>query len=76
MRGINRILTGSAKAHFKKEEYIDTMRRLLKLGNKLVGAHVPVLEMRDIEHSLCETDKYLRALHGEGRPKQLYRVHL
>jgi hypothetical protein len=30
------------------------------------------LEMRDIEHSLCETDKYLRVLEGSGRPRALY----
>jgi hypothetical protein len=28
--------------------------------------------MRDIEHSLCETDKYLRVKNGEGRPRAKY----
>jgi hypothetical protein len=32
----------------------------------------PMLEMRDIEHSLCEFDKYCRAKFGEGRPRSLY----
>ncbi len=29
-------------------------------------------EMRDVEHTLCEFDKYERTRTGEGRPKQLY----
>lgn len=33
------------------------------------NAHVPPLEMRDIEHSLCEMDKYVRVFHGEGEPR-------
>lgn len=32
----------------------------------------PNLEMRDIEHSLCEFDKYCRAKFGEGRPRSKY----
>jgi len=33
----------------------------------------PRWEMRDVEHCLCEFDKYERARLGEGRPKQIYR---
>lgn len=33
----------------------------------------PHWEMRDVEHTLCEFDKYERARLGQGRPKQLYR---
>ncbi len=32
----------------------------------------PAWEMRDVEHTLCEFDKYERARLGEGRPKQRY----
>ncbi len=31
-----------------------------------LGLHVPKLELRDIEHSLCEFDKYERARLGQG----------
>lgn len=34
----------------------------------------PKWEMRDVEHTLCEFDKYERARLDEGRPKQLYRA--
>ena len=32
----------------------------------------PPWEMREVEHGLCEFDKYERTRLGEGRPKQLY----
>lgn len=35
------------------------------------GCKVP-LEMRDIEHSLCEFDKYCRVKFGEGQPRSKY----
>ena len=31
------------------------------------------LEMRDIEHCLCEYDKYERVRLGEGRPRAKYK---
>ena len=31
------------------------------------------LEMRDIEHSLCEFDKYERVRNGEGKPRGRYK---
>lgn len=33
---------------------------------------MPPFEMREIEHSLCEWDKYMRALSGDGRMKRTY----
>lgn len=33
----------------------------------------PKWEMREVEHTLCEFDKYERSRLGEGRPKQLFR---
>jgi hypothetical protein len=32
-------------------------------------------EMRDVEHTLCEFDKYQRTSAGEGRPRGKYRGH-
>ena len=29
-------------------------------------------ELREVEHSLCEMDKYQRVMRGEGRPKSRY----
>ncbi len=30
-------------------------------------------EMREVEHTLCEYDKYRRTLEGKGKPKQIFR---
>lgn len=60
-RGLKRIF-GDAK------DPVGKMRSLL--GRNPTGLH---LEMRDIEHSLCEYDKYMRVKNGEGRPRSRYR---
>lgn len=36
---------------------------------------MPKFELREIEHSLCEYDKYCRALEGTGRMKRKYDAH-
>lgn len=38
-----------------------------------VSPKQPVFELREIEHSLCEFDKYERVRLGQGRPRQRYR---
>jgi hypothetical protein len=74
-RGINRIVGGKpkGKAFRTKEEYVEFMQELRKASRDNVKNHVPRLEMREIEHSLCEFDKYVRAFTGEGRPRSKYR---
>jgi hypothetical protein len=32
----------------------------------------PQLEMREIEHTLCEFDKHQRVMLGQGKPRSLY----
>lgn len=84
MRGINRIhglpaikkkipgRPSPVNKAFKKQEYIDIMQDLLEISSDYLEEHVPALEMRDIEHSLCEFDKYCRVKFGEGRPRMRY----
>ena len=55
----------------KEKEMLEIMRILLDLSDKL-PRWIPPLEMRDIEHSLCEFDKYERVRLGEGRLKHKY----
>jgi len=38
-----------------------------------MAGHWPAWEMRDVEHTLCEFDKYERARTGEGRPRGRFR---
>ena len=76
-RGLNRILGRSL--NYNQNEYLWTieMRELLELSTVRSywpnSTDFPPLEMRDIEHTLCEFDKYERTRLGEGRPRQRYK---
>jgi hypothetical protein len=81
-RGINRLYgitpgpsANGVKKLFPLEEYVDEMRWLLSIAPEyLIDDVLDVgLEMRDIEHSLCEFDKYMRVKLGEGRPRVKYK---
>jgi hypothetical protein len=63
------------------EEATASMRELLShapgsgfapFADSLDPITYPKFEMRDIEHSLCEFDKYCRVKFGEGRPRSRY----
>ncbi len=73
-RGINRIISGKKKPNVFRttDGYIEFMQELLKSSRPNLGTHVPPLEMREIEHSLCEFDKWLRVRNNEGRPRSRY----
>lgn len=80
-RGINRLITGNLdwdiKKYGPKPDYVQVMRQLLLMAPSRLEKHVKAcewpFEMREIEHSLCETDKYLRLKRGEGKVKGVYR---
>lgn len=56
----------------KPDRWLDTMETLLlNLNQDLEG--MPKFEMREVEHSLCEWDKYERALWGDGKLKRRYK---
>lgn len=55
-----------------RSQTVREMRELLELSPQFLESHVPTLEMRDIEHSLCEWDKYMRVKTKEGRPRSKY----
>lgn len=73
-RGINRLqqLPVRPFRQLSSEQYIEQMRKLLSMSTKYLPEWVPTMEMRDIEHSLCEFDKYERARLGHGRPRQKF----
>ena len=79
-RGLARVL-GMPVNHFNRHNakqvdvMMSAMRGLLEVSkdNKHWPSDWPQWEMRDIEHTLCEFDKYERARLGEGRPKQKYK---
>ena len=69
-RGCNRIFGKGAEDKERKPNYLEEMRWLLQEAPKYTSLE---LEMRDIEHSLCEFDKYVRVLNGEGKLRSKYR---
>ena len=78
-RGVSRIFCGDRgvlNRHSRDDyEYIQVcMQQLLVVSQD--GRHWPsdwpAWEMREVEHTLCEFDKYERARLGQGTPKQRY----
>lgn len=53
---------------------IEAMRDILRISQEpgWLWAETPALELRDVEHSLCEFDKYMRVLSGEGEPRSKF----
>jgi hypothetical protein len=69
-RGLRRL----ERASRPDRNAIESMRTLLtrSYGMGMLPDWVPALEMRDIEHSLCEFDKYCRVKFGEGQPRSRF----
>lgn len=73
-RGLNR-LHGRPLDKAHGIDWNSEMRQLLELAPKYCDPEVlaQVVDMRTIEHSLCEWDKYQRVLLGQGKPRSLYK---
>ena len=78
-RGLGRILTGDVgQFNYSSKPDREIMER--SMGNLLVRSRHerfwpkrwPRWEMREVEHTLCEFDKYERARLGQGAPKQRF----
>lgn len=74
-RGANRVFRGDKRDKVSREQVIDEMRILLSWSRdpKYWPQDWPKWEMRDVEHTLCEFDKYERVRLGEGKPRGVYR---
>jgi hypothetical protein len=71
-RGLNRLSQRPVPAGMRTQQAVEEMRALLDAAPLYLAPHVPALELRDIEHSLCEMDKWLRVKQGEGRPRSKF----
>ena len=72
MRGIRRIWPDATP-----KTYLSLMRELYdeheeRLGPETLERCPYPFELREVEHSLCEFDKYERTYQGEGRPRTRY----
>jgi hypothetical protein len=75
-RGLNRLLGRDLEKSFKNEIANYLMKDLLALAPDYIAAHVPIKEvdMRCIEHSLCEWDKFQRVSLKQGTPRSVFSV--
>lgn len=72
LRGMNRLLKRPLDSHFSQEEWWLETNKLLDMCHRYLSK-MPLFEMREVEHSLCEVDKYERALFGQGHMKRNYK---
>jgi alpha-glutamyl/putrescinyl thymine pyrophosphorylase clade 1 len=70
-RGLNRLTGAPLKQPMRAEEALRLMRAYFDAIAPR-WSHEPKLEMREIEHCLCEFDKYERTRLNEGRPRSTY----
>jgi hypothetical protein len=75
LRGLNRVAGREVNTPLKEQDALDEMYRLyLDMKRSWPkGKLYPTLEMREIEHTLCEFDKHQRVVQGQGRPRSKYR---
>lgn len=69
IRGLNRIHARDLDKGLPQRQACAEMRELLELAPSFGWLD---WEMREVEHTLCELDKYERARLNQGRPKQRF----
>ena len=71
---MNRIHDRPLKSRLGDYQCNREMQDLLELSGRYIGKHIDPLavDMRCIEHSLCEWDKYERVRLGQGKPRSKY----
>lgn len=81
IRGLHRVHGRDHTKGLPIAQSLAEMRDLLRMSVSWTGAvwegeqpkDWPAWEMREVEHTLCEWDKYERARLGQGRPRGVYR---
>lgn len=77
IRGVYRILErdfpkgNNASSPPLPKDWTEQTQKLLKTVQSRLSK-MPPFELREVEHSLCEFDKYERLLWGDGRAKRTY----
>lgn len=73
-RGLNRLHGRPLKQAVPQARALEEMLELQELIHQpgVLKPWVPAIELADIQNCLCETDKWLRARQGEGRPRSQY----
>lgn len=71
-RGLRRYMDETPSSSTPKNWRIQ-FQRILKESENRLQEGMPPFEMREVEHSLCEFDKFERIRLGDGRSKRLYK---
>lgn len=73
LRGMNRLYGLEPDAPSRKDDWLLKMRELQAKLNEDKRLKLPrPLDAQNIQNCLCEFDKYMRTLNGEGRPRATY----
>jgi hypothetical protein len=70
IRGLNRLAGRPVDKALEQWKALQEMRALFEVLPSETGV---AMDLSDIPNVLCETDKYLRVLNGEGAPRAVYR---
>lgn len=73
-RGANRVFGRSVNTRIQTSQLMDEMVTLLGYSrdDELWSRRWPAWELREVEHSLCEFDKYERVRLKQGRPRGVF----
>lgn len=72
VRGLGWIHNQNPKDPPPRAHWQHSMRQLLNDWRAGAGPMAARVEMREVEHTLCEYDKYERVRHGLGEPRQKF----
>lgn len=69
IRGLNRLHGRAVDFALSQVQALREMRAIYAIAQSETGV---AMDFSDVPNILCETDKYLRVLNGEGKPRALY----
>jgi len=73
-RGLNRVLGRPVDAPWTEKEWYKQLMILYEVINTKIeiSRSVEPIHAQDLQNCLCEGDKYVRVLNGEGKPRSSY----
>ncbi len=72
-RGVNRYLERPLNTPLSQEEFEEVLTEVISICKQKLPVEITNrMEAMDYQNCFCETDKYIRAMSGEGKPKQNY----
>jgi hypothetical protein len=73
LRGFNRLKGLPLNTRHKSKEWCEQLQEWRQCVINKLGAEYEDLNLMSLQNCLCETDKFLRAKNGEGRPRSYYK---